>query len=150
MNSSRVNVKLSSKTSTSKVIVKIAFFWLIAHTAIGQEVLGLKYTSKFSNEGMNYIKVSQIFASNSLLNLVKFTESIYAHPPSLQSLSNRSIYLPVYKPRHYGAFCKIENLIESASKVPVRFRLGSLDYVNYLEQKYVVSDRSMSRKKKKD
>ncbi|MBK6784935.1 MAG: hypothetical protein IPG79_15140 [Saprospiraceae bacterium] len=32
-------------------------------------------------------------------------------------------------------FCKWETIIEKQSKVPLRFRLGNLDYVNTLENK---------------
>lgn len=32
-------------------------------------------------------------------------------------------------------FCDLEKRIEQSSKIPFRFRVGSLDYVNYLERK---------------
>ncbi len=42
-----------------------------------------------------------------------------------------------YEPQHYGFFCKVESKIERKSRLAPRFRLGSVDYVDALEGKYV-------------
>lgn len=58
-------------------------------------------------------------------------------PPKFTVLSGN---LPLHTATNYADqlpfFCKIEFKMEQKTKIPVRFRLGSVDYVDRLEKKY--------------
>jgi hypothetical protein len=47
----------------------------------------------------------------------------------------KPVLSPSYYNNHLGFFCQKELQLQKITIVPIRFRLGSLDYVNWMEQK---------------
>lgn len=58
------------------------------------------------------------------------------HVPKSNSdvIRMRQYYIPKHRE---GFFCKAEDKANRKSAMPIRFRLGNLDYVNRLEGKYI-------------
>ncbi len=55
--------------------------------------------------------------------------------PVDQKFQGSSMISPDYYTRHFGFFCQKELGFEKTTKIPLRFRLGSLEYCNKLEGK---------------
>ena len=66
----------------------------------------------------------------SITQVIKANDCIGMNKYRLLSLPTASYY-----PNSLGFVCKKELQLDKITAVPLRFRLGSLDYVNYLEQK---------------
>lgn len=69
-----------------------------------------------------------ISIQDSLNKNIKLTDSLKATFP-FQALPS------TYYTNHLGFFCKQELKIQQTIKLPFVFRLGSVDYNNYLEKK---------------
>ena len=61
--------------------------------------------------------------------------NIAVKTPENNYYSLRRMLLPDYHTSSFGFFCKKELQLEKATKIPLRFRLGSLDYCDKLEGK---------------
>ncbi len=87
-----------------------------------------------SAQTAHYIKFSgtELFQkSNSSFNTVYKPDNKKA-----QNFPGPSSLIPMnYYTQHFGLMCKKELAIEKATKIPFRFRLGSLQQCNYLEGK---------------
>jgi hypothetical protein len=55
--------------------------------------------------------------------------------PVDQKFQIKNIVAPDYYTQHFGFFCQKESAFEKTTKIPLRFRLGSLEYCNKLEGK---------------
>ncbi len=84
---------------------------------------------------MKTIVVSILLLCNFLQNVKgqKNTDTTFQFNKAAISLVDS---LPAnYYSKHTGIFCRYEMMIDKQIKLPVRFRLGSTEYCNYLEQK---------------
>ena len=60
---------------------------------------------------------------------IRSTKTIPAIVPNTFSISNQYY-------EHLGFFCKVELRLEQKNKLPIKFRLGEVQYVERLEGKY--------------
>jgi hypothetical protein len=79
--------------------------------------------------GAAYTINAQLFSSDTSFHFIfrKLSYSDEANP--------KQILMDNYSVKNYGFFCKQELKVEKATKIPLRFRLGSLHQCNYYEGK---------------
>jgi hypothetical protein len=107
------------------MIFLVSFF--ASHMLFGQ--VGV-HMEKTSNSDFN-LNIQQNHKTNSSF---PFLSSFVFSVENNTKIKPAKIPL-AYSYRDLAPFCKVEVKIEKALKKSFKFRLGTLDYVNYLEQK---------------
>ena len=90
----------------------------------------------FSSAQVSY--VTRVSATNQFKKEYKPVYNLVSKAPKNEVLNpfTRFTVIPQnYYTQHFGFMCKKELAIEKATKIPFRFRLGSLQQCNYLEGK---------------
>jgi len=106
----------------NKICGFVAIFVLSALFSTAQKVENIKYDpSVFASGSVPGNKFS-LFSAKGNKALIKITASI-------KTISQN------YYTQSFGFFCKNELALEKVTKLPLRFRLGSLQQCNYLESK---------------
>lgn len=99
------------------------------------------------NTGIKIILIATILIASSVLSYSQSSEKSeysdirqsllffgYSQNPFSKEKKTLNSYSEFYD-MHLGAFCKLENKMNSNSIMALRFRLGTLEYVDRIEQK---------------
>lgn len=92
----------------------------------------------FHSSGPSYQAGGQITGYRNFQNpysKMKVKSGNRTKPVSLLNPVPCSVISRDFYTRDFGFFCKMELQFEKTTKIPLRFRLGSLQYNDYLEQK---------------
>jgi hypothetical protein len=119
----------------------LLFFYLSKSQSFVQSYDFNNAVNLHTNENNNNVKSISLFINLLLLFSLMAAAQMTPAPLSrmLKHDSLKTLIRPIlpanYYSSHLGLFCKQELQVEKATRLPLRFRLGSIDYTDYLEQK---------------
>ena len=114
------------------VVVSILFFNVEIFSQIKPQCIKLpiNYAAPASFKLESHLQLKQLSKES-----VPILEISKQGPAIIKAKASLFVLSPSFYSTHLSFFCNTELKIEKITYVPLRFRLGSLDYVNYLEQK---------------
>ncbi|MEZ4898957.1 MAG: hypothetical protein R2806_19095 [Saprospiraceae bacterium] len=98
----------------------LAALILSAHVAVGQS-LTAKKDSIYQFDASHLARLNR-----------------YKLPAQQHLVLSKSFQIPQVIPYHFGSICRWEDMGNQDHQMPMRFRLGSLSYVNKLENQVLV------------
>ena len=114
------------------VVVSILFFNVEIFSQIKSQCI--KLPINYSTLA-NFDFEKQLRSGQSVNDSTIILEKLRCDPEITKAHQTLLVLSPSFYSNHLSFFCSKELKLEKITLVPFRFRLGSLDYVNYLEQK---------------
>ena len=112
-----------------KILILFLFFGInSAHAQVGLHIENSTESFQLRKHVLNIPSIYPTF--------ILYSDYSFQNPLTFNSNLNNIIQQPkIYDYHNLALFCKLEVQLEKATKFPVKFRLGDVEYVDQLEGK---------------